>query len=493
MRNPDSYIYDLIKSLSEDERERFFFLARARVNSPSFLELFLIIDKLERYDEEGLKKEAQNLGHSWLGYFPKVKRELLTKIIEVLKGDITSTEKVNSEKLIEGLVLNERGFTELALKSFRKARKKFEEDENFVEGLRTLRVESKILQDDLKDEDFEQVSIEFNKKAIFLKEAFSRVIDLEYWEAALAPVFKKKYHSSGEFDPEKLQNPQLLLLLNQNPISKREEMFILFIRARINYFLRKFYESKQDIEKLYALFENHVFLQTDYKEYYIRTAFIISGYFIVNGETEAFKRAISTLRDVGQSAKGLDSILATKFLFWRISSTLVDFPKMEATFLEEEIRKLENYILGKSGGVIDMYYYHIAFNWAKRHFLRNEKKKTRDFLKLIINNPRKGVQTDIQSIARIVDLCCLIDLGNLELVETHFRSYRNYIKSRENLFFLEKRVLLLIKNLLKEQTKQSKREQFELALNDLEKMSDKLSQTTLFIFDFKDWVSEKLN
>jgi hypothetical protein len=137
-----------------------------------------------------------------------------------------------------------------------------------------------------------------------------------------------------------------------------------------------------------------------------------------------------------------------------------------------------------------LFYYKVAC----LYFGAGNFKRSLLWLNKIINSKDVHLREDILSFARIMNLICHYELGNIELVEHHIRSTYRFLLKKESLFRYHKYILVFMRNLTKETQGKRLIRRFSELKKDLLPLEDHPYEKRPFLyFDIISWLESKIS
>lgn len=489
MKKTDA-VFQLIKSLTRGEKRNFRMLAQLTSGDKKYLQLFDVMDGLDDYDEEKILKKFRK-DPAFEKQFAYNKNYLYNNILNALAYFHKGMDAELSSLTLQVRILLEKNLYYQAKKMIRKVKEKLQLQEKFEELLRVLQFEIEILKrtENLKllRESLRQVEIE---EQITLQK-IDNLLKYKRLESKVFMLMKVVYYSRTD-EENKLYNE----------VDKAKEMEseseAQSIKAKVLYNIIHMKKSTYDrnqggalafCERAIELMEsNRNILESDPEKYMLLLSNAARYQFLTKG----FETAIETLLKVKSIKIRTPHHRTVRFkLYYTIFLAMhndVGKP-VSPEFLQElfkEARSLNNDLATS----YKLWAYYQISNFFLIHGDFSESLKwMNDFL----NYPRNTIRTDLQAMARLVNLIIHFELGNFDLIEYKLKSTYRFIYKQEILHNYERRVLSFFRKAINLTDKEELHAELQSFRDDLDEVfKDPKERIVLNYFHMYAWIDSKL-
>ena len=135
----------------------------------------------------------------------------------------------------------------------------------------------------------------------------------------------------------------------------------------------------------------------------------------------------------------------------------------------------------------------LQYKIACLYFGNDNHHESIDWLNQIINQPDNDLREDIHGFARILNLICHYELGNLDIIDYYIRATYRFLLKKEDMNRFQKLILSFLKKLGSQTVGQQLIKEFERLRDDLVKLSEDPYEKRAFIyFDIISWLQTKI-
>lgn len=491
MRSSD-FLFQLIKSLNKGDRRNFKLYARLQDGDKKYIRLFDAIDKQSKYDEKRLLRQFE--GERFTNQFSVAKNYLYNYILKTL--DIFHQDKISELRIMlhKIEILIGKNLFEQAQKLLRKAKHAAERQERFGEMLELLNFERQILHRLQKSNAFEvfiegvQQEEEVTLKKMENLQLFYHLYDEIY-------RYKKRVTSiRGVEDEATLANLLSDPLLDgpERAISTRARLKQLDILNDVARFKQDYQACIKYSESMVKIYDEHPALKEEKNLRYIETVHKYGMFLCQIGKVEEGGAAIDKLRQVKtyneqETIKVVELYFSSKMALCVELAEVEEGEKVIADFETEFEKRLSGKLM-KSVELTIYYLTSLFYIWD------NKPSVALGWVNKILNEPRTELRTDLQCMARILNLIIHLELGNEDLLEYNLKSATRFISNRNRMFGFEKMLLKHLRQLANQGPNESSETLLLAFQEDLNLvLEDSFEKRALELFNAPLWVTAKLN
>lgn len=487
-------LFQLIKSLEQAEKRYFKIFTTMHVKggeSNNYSKLFDAIDKLDKYNEEEIKRQFK--GEKFLNQIHVAKNYLYNNILKSLR--LFHSEKTKLNELMDLLrdvqILYDKSLYKQCRKLLDKAKKIAVTYEKHAQILAILDWE-KTLARTSAYADIDE------KELLNYYEDYRRTVEEiyninEYWKLATEVFLLRK--KKGE-----IRNKEDLRKFNQiikHPLMQDESSALTFLSKTFYYNTKGlYYLTNKDYMNLYK-YCGKLVKHIESNEFLFKEDNYVSALYnllLVQIELRRFDEALKTiakLRSIESDSVTMQArIFVTSYdtelnLYLRTGEFDKGMHLVEA--IENGMKKYKDKINKESEVLFD-------YNIAYLNFGKGDLNNALTWVNKIINNKELTIREDIQCFARILNIIVHYELGNYDLIEYIVKSTRRYLSNKNTLNRFELAVLSYIRKLINTSTPKEKNIIFDEWKHELASMSgDFLEIKALEYFDLISWIDSKAN
>lgn len=495
-KRPSDKLFTLIKSLSGSEKRYFkVFVRHHSVGSDNkYMDLFEAIDQQEEFKEEELIKSVyQDLQNIKSRKYSELKSYLYDLILRALQAfDEAQNYNFRIRRLINNVeVLYNRSQNKAASNQLAKAKKMVVAREDYASWLTLMRWSKKLTlakRAGKNELDLLNSINEENQKVLMLQSNLEAYRDLFFQIMFLInkdPLRRDEKHSNilkTIIDHE-------LLTHENRALSYRAKCLYHRIKSLCAYTILDHAAFHDHSKILVELFESNSVIAKEETTEYIA---ILSNYALSCGLLEKYDEVSKIIpKYLNIKAKKEIDKIKIHWQYYGLSFALSiytgEFNKGKE-LLEEHLEKVKDF--GNKGfdpGSLYHYYFYIYFGVEEYDLALR-------YLNEWLNLPRSGKRQDLQSISRILNLILHFEMKNFNLLDYLFRSSYRYLKKRDRLYLVEKKLITLLRNASKSFDSKEVKKEFEEMKMEFETLKHDPTNKVLFqYFDFVAWIESKIN
>jgi tetratricopeptide (TPR) repeat protein len=489
MRSSD-YLFRLIKAMSKGDRRNFKLFARLQDGDKQYIRLFDAIDKQTEYDEEKLLKQFE--GEKFTNQFSVAKNYLYNFILKTLHIFRKDPKTELNAVLHQVQILMSKNLFEQAQKLLRKAKHMAERQERFPELLFILETERLLLRSREQSKEFEAFIQQIQKAE---EDTVAKIANLHEYNHIHDEIFRMAKRSLSVRDPELKSRLGVIL---SNPIIQDENR-VLSVRAKLRRYdvlvgshrLRgEQVETLENLKQLIAAYESNEDIRKEKCLDYINAVHNLGiAYYRVGQKEESFQ-ALKKLRNIPVESEEAEIHVFEKYFQHKLALCIEDGALDEG---REAIADFEREYPQREGTIMKSVELSIFYLISYFYIYSGEPGKGLDWVNRILNEPRTELRTDIQAIARIMNLIIHYHLGNMEFLEYEIKSVTRFLTNRERLFHYERTILKYVRQLATLGPDSNRETVLHDFKNEIHKViQDKDEKQGMALFDIVQWVDAEL-
>jgi len=492
---PSSELFDLIRTLTKSEKRFFKLQSSLQSGDKNYVRLFDLIEKMEAYDEDLVKKTFK--GEKFIKHLPSEKNHLYKLILKSLRSYYSETSIASSlkQEIKNVEILYNKGLFDECTKFIERAKKTAIRYEKFYYLFELISWEKTLLEEAFENGRFVDLDSLIQEE----QEVLDKLQNLTAYHVLYSKI-NYVFRSGGYSRTE--ENTRIINEIEEHPLIKGKNTALSNRATTICYYTQAFCNvakgntetALEKYRKVKQVLDDHTDLRTDLAKRYIRTLSQIIQCLLESKQFEEAEKQISQLKQLSE-VEGFDTPDASA----RIQTELIlsnlkkfihtaRFNEGVAVMTPEiELTKSQEPVLHKEI-TLRMYYY-----MAYLHFGAGQHSKALHWLNRVINDNENDLRQDLYGYARLFNIVVHYELGNIELLEYTIKSTARYLQKRNRDFEIEKLILDQFKKLIRLRTASSKKDQFldfQSKLSVLAKHED--GKALLRYFDFQTWLRSKL-
>jgi hypothetical protein len=489
MRSSD-FLFRLIKSLSKGDRRNFKLFAQLQDGDKQYIKLFEAIDKQSEYDEERLLQQFE--GEKFTNQFSVAKNYLYNYILKTLHIFRRDAKTELNALLHQVQILMGKNLFEQAQKLLRKAKHMADRQERFPEMLGILETERLLLLKRQQAKEFESF-IEFIQENE--KQTVDKIVNLVAYGHLYDRVYRimkrslsMREHEQASTIENILQNP--LILNAELALSVRAEVKRLEVLTGATRVLNDVEAQRGHYLDLIATYERNDDIRREKALAYIGAVSNLGMIEYRLGNKVESIQCLDKLRKIPIESQEEELAVLERYFKFKLGLCVemgaVDEGKMVIAEFEREYPTHEASIT-KSIELSIFYVIGLFFVSI------GEPAKGLDWINRILNEPKTELRTDIQAMARILNLVIHYHLGDWEYLEYGIKSAARFLSNRERLFLYEKTILKYLRQLSLLDPSRSKATILLQFKAEIEKVvEDKFEQQGLSLFDVQKWITSEI-
>jgi hypothetical protein len=489
-------LYELIKSLSKNEKRYFKIYAEKNSSEEEpllYLDLFNKIEKLQDFNEKKLKEQLK--GNKLLNNFKYNKHylhRLILKSLALYHSEISANVQIK-QSINYAEILYWKGLYKQALKILISAKKKAYQHEKYFLLMEILDWESRIVFSSMDMEKTKlQITNDIQEEMEILKKCIVET-EFKFLRTQLHLLIKTKYTPRGKEDLNQYES------FKNNPLLDDKKMPESF-RSRYDYFVIKGVlhaitgENIPAIEKQKQLVEWIEKNSLQITENPVKYTAALHNYLISllrMKRYDEFIICLNKLKNVQTETKHIKAnIFSTAYVYELMlyvqtgdyKSGLIIVNEVEKGLdLYKEQLNLENYLL----------FWFLLF---VVHFLAGDYSKALFWINKIINDRDEEVRQDIKSVSVIANLILHREMHHFELLEYLIKSAHRDLDKKKRLYKVESTVINFVRsNMTGELSKKQALEGFKKLKQELLPFyNDPYEKTFFEYFDLIAWLDSKI-
>lgn len=490
MRSSD-YLFRLIKALSKGDRRNFKLFAQLQDGDKQYIKLFDAIDKQSEYDEERLLKQFE--GEKFTNQFSVAKNYLYNYILKTLHIFRKDAKTELNALLHQVQILMGKNLFEQAQKLLRKAKHLADRQERFPELLFILETERNLMLKREQAKEFEAFidSIQQDEQATVEKianqMAYSHLYDR---------VYRMLKRSLTARDPELKSKIETILndpLVSDasKPLSMRAHLRRYGILVDGYRLLNDLPNQLENLKLLIAAYDANEDIRREKALTYINAVSQLGIVHYRLGDKDLSFAALNKLRDIEADTEEAEIHVFEKYFQFKIGLCIETGDVEEGRAV---IADFEREYPQREGTIMKAVELSIFYSIAYFYIYVGEPGRGLDWVNRILNEPRTELRTDIQSIARIMNLIIHYQLGNWEFLEYGLKSATRFLSNRDRLFLFEKTILKYIRQLSSLDPNVQMTDvliDFRAEINRV--IEDKFERQAMSLFNIISWIDAELD
>lgn len=466
-------------------------LAQLTAGDKKYLQLFDALDGMDEYDEEKVLKKFRK-DKAFEKQYAYNKNYLYNNILNALAYFHKGMDAELSSLVLQVQILLEKNLFFQAKKMLRKVKEKVKAQEKFEELLKLLHFEIEILKrtENLKllRESLRQVEIE---EQITL-EKIANLLVYKRLESKVFMLMKVAHYSRKDEED----------ILYKEICSAKEmesEFEAQSIKAKVLYnyvhMCKATYEGSdpealKHTERAVEVMEaNEPILKCDLSRYIRLLASVARYKFTMEGFEVATKLLLKV--KAVQAKTSYERVLRFNTFHTVFLAMHNDVGKqLPESFMGELHKELK----ALSGNVVPSVRLWVCFETSKYYLLHGDYSESLKWMNDFLNHPRGSIRTDLQAMARLVNLIIHYELGNLDLIEYKLKSTYRFIYKQEILHKFERRVLSFFRKAINITDRDELKAELLAFRDDLDTIfEDQKERMVFYYFHMYAWVDSKLN
>lgn len=489
MKSSD-FLFRLIKAMSKGDRRNFKLYARLQEGDKQYIKLFDAIDRQQEYDEPSILKQFE--GERFTNQLSVAKNYLYNYILKTLHIFRKDPKTELNAILHQVQILMGKNLFEQAQKLLRKAKHLAERQERFTEMLFILETERLLWQKREQSKEFEAFIEQIQKEE---EETVRKISNYQAYVHIYDQVHKILKRTQNARDPE--AKSKALAIMTRELVVKPE--FALSVRAELrrldiladcsrlmgNTLAMLDYQSQ-----LVAAYEQKEDIRREKSLSYINSLCNLGVLYYYAGDQAKSFEVLAKLKAIKAETEEEEIHIFEKYFHLKmglcVENRQIEEGKAVIAEFEREYPSREGTIM--KSVELSMFYMIGYF-----YLIIGEPAKGLDWVNRILNEPRTELRTDIQSVARILNLVIHYHLGNWDYIEYEIKSVARFLNNRDGLFAYERTVLKYLRQLSDSNPSLDRRHILEQFLGEVEQLSkNEFERPALELFDMKLWIMSQI-
>ena len=487
-------LFTLVKSLKKSEK-RYFKVSVSDNGDKKFSRLFDIIDRQKKFNDAEILKKDTSLNPAQLS---NLKAHLYTKILQNLRDYNASTlPNIKIRDMIDHaeILFNKSLYNQCA-EVIKKAKKMAVKSDNLEMQLEILKWEKQMLAHSIGKDNVARTD-KVIKDVQNVNNRINNINSFSNLQFRLQSMYKKIGFIRNENDFQEISK----VFTDNIPYFVKEELSVSEKISLYNLYIG-YYFFIQDFEKGYdyalrlvKIFQAEKALILSRLETYISS---LNNLLIAQNKLMKYREFQGAMREL----RGLNN-LPSAYLNENIRLKLLKYTfvlEFNRLFMKGDFEQgvllmnrintgLEQFIVQ-----IDPHSKMIMFYKTACLYFGNGNYQTAiNSLNKIINSQEGDLRKDIHGFARILNLICHYELGNMELIEYYVRSTYRFLLKGEELHQFQKYILNFLVRLKTNITEEELKRRFKSLLKNLIPLSQDPYEKRAFIyFDILSWLESKI-
>lgn len=486
-------LFTLVKSLSKSEK-RYFRLSQSSAGDKKFLRLFELIEEQDEFDENRILHEEPNFVPA---QFSNLKAHLYSKILKSLRDfSLKNVPGIEIRELIdEAQILFNKSLYEQCAKRLKKAEKLANETDNLELRLVILKWKKHVL-NHTQDRSNSQYVDEIVESVQEVNERINNINIFSNLQTKLHALYRRTGYIKNEQEYRKIEQifTSSLPLVEEKKLSITERINLYHLYIGYFFFIQDFQQGMEYAERWVNIFRNQKTLQKVGLESYITA---LNYLLIAQNKLRLYREFQETKKELRTLNKLHPSFYNENIRLKMLKYTFVH--EFNSLFLSGEfdrgVELIERLASGLEGFIeqLDPHSRVILFyKTACLYFGNNDFSKAVFWLNKILTSKDVDLREDIHGFARILNLICQYELGNIDLIEYSVRSTYRYLLKREDLLEYQRLILNFLKGLNPAMTEEEVISRFEALKERMLAIQDNPYERGFVYFDMVSWLESKI-
>lgn len=442
-------LFRLIKTLTKSEKRSFkLYVNRVGGNETAiFIQLFDVLDKQKKYDEEGIFQKIPSIKRTQLSNQKRhLYKQLLIslRLIHISKNiDIEIREQIDFARILYG-----KGLFHQALKTLERVKSIAREAHQDILHLEIVEFE-KLIETRHITRSIETRAVELADEAEYRNNVVSNVSKLSNLGLKLYGMYVKIGHIKSEDDASVVEEffKAQLKDIRIEDLTFFEKIYLYQSYVWYYYILQNFALHYRNAQKWVDLFEEFPEMKLKDPDLYMRGLHNLLNSIYYTIYYEKFDETIEKLEsffDKNQSKFSENSeVIAFQYIYTaKINKHFTEGTFTEGLSLIPNLEKgLKKYSLYLDSHRILIFYYKIA----SMYFSSGDSSRAIDYLNDIINYKAGNLREDIQCYARILHLIAHYEMGHYNLLDYLVKSVYRFLHKMKELNIVQAEILRFLK------------------------------------------------
>ncbi len=487
-------LFTLIKSLKKSEK-RYFKVSVTDSSDKKFSRLFDLIDAQKKFNDNEILKKDRTINPAQLS---NLKAHLYTKILQNLRDyNSSSLPNIKIRDMIDHaeILFNKSLYSQCG-EVIKKAKKMAVKSDNLEMQLEILKWEKQMLAHSSGRDNLARTD-QVIKEVQDVNNRINNINSFSNLQFRLQSMYKKIGFIRNEHDYQEITKvfTDNIPYFVKEELSVSEKISLYNLYIGYYFFIQDFEKGYDYANKLVHIFQGEKALILSRLETYISS---LNNLLIAQNKLMKYGEFRNTTREL-RSLNTLPPAYLNENIRLRLQKyTFVH--EFNRLFMKGDFERGVSLMNRINTGLeqfitqIDPHSKMILFyKTACLYFGNGDYQIAIKWLNEIINSQEGDLREDIHGFARILNLICHYELGNMELIEYYVRSTYRFLLKKEDLHQFQKYILNFLVRLKTNITEDELRNRFKTLLQNLIPLSQDPYEKRAFIyFDILSWLESKI-
>lgn len=496
---PTNQLFDLIKSLSHEEEEKFLLHSSLQQGDKNYIKLFNFIKNQEVYDEEEVKTHFKK--EQFVQHYASEKNQLLHHILKALR--LVRQQTISSANIDENIKNIQLLFNKSLYKQSRKQlsiiKKQAQDYELFYSLLEIVELEKVLI-------DMEAHFGEINYKSVDEliseeNELFNKIENNTAYELQLSKLNKlssKLMIARSKEDVVEINEviKELKKLAKASGfLSTKAQITYLYTMGISHRLINEMSEVNKYFSELIVMMEHKPELISEMPSYYIIAHGYLVRYCAIRKQyNDGFKLIDKlkslTLNEMFKSTDLQITIFNQSYITEMILYAYIGQHDKAKNIIPYVIKGLDKY----ESKINDEELVRIYHTISMVYFGVNDFNKALHWLNKIINTNYEDLRQDTVRISKLINLIIHFELGNDDLISYIYKSTVRFFNQQSKQYQFEIVFLDYYKKIALSKKEGKQKETYIKFKNELQKVfKDKYEKNALEFFNFYAWLDSKIH
>ena len=486
-------LHRLIKSLSKSEK-RYFRLANQNEANLKYMKLFDFVEQSESIDENELLANEPTLKASQLS---NLKAHLYDKILKSLRDfSITKIPSIEIRELIdEAQILFNKSLYRQCSKRLLKAERLATETDNLELQLVILKWKKRVLDNTLDWESRPDVD-EIVNDVSRVNSRINNINSFSNLQAKLQSLYRKTGYIKNEDEFKKIERifDSAMPTVNEAELSISERISLYHVYIGYYFFIQDFQSGMEYAKKWVEIFNQQKSLLRVGLESYISA---LNYLLIAQNKLQLLDDFQETKKELRMLNKLHPSFYNENIRLKMLKYTFVH--EFNSLFLsgsfDKGVELIERLTSGLDGFInqLDAHSRMILYyKTACLYFGNSDFTKSVFWLNKILNSTDADLREDVSGFARILNLICHYELGNIDLIQYNVRSTYRFLLKKDDLLEYHRLILRFLKGLNKHLSEKEVIQRFQQLKEKMLIIQNDRYERGFVYFDMVSWLESQI-
>lgn len=493
---PSTELFDLIKSLTKSEKRFFKLSSNLQSGEKNYMKLFDVIEKMDEYDEDLLKKTLS--GEKFLKHLPSEKNHLYKLILKSLRSfhADNSISSVLRQEIKNIEILYKKALFSECNKLVARAKQLAKENEKFYYWFELINWEKVLLEEAYESGRFDTDLDALIKEETEVIEKLRNVAEYQILYSRINYVFRRGgfARNAAEKDVVDHISDYHLIKGKNTALSARASSICFYIKGLCAATNRNYQESFKNFLRVKEIMDTNEPIRADLAVRYILAHQHLIYCYIDSRDYDASFRLINELRAM-DNEPGFDTVASQVRIFTTTYlAELITYIRMGSfskavDLVEEILNKVAVYgeKINKEQEILFAYYTACAY------FGHGQSKTALFWINKVMNDNEQNLRQDIYSSSRLLNLLIHYELGNYDLLEYILKSAFRYLNKNQKDYKVDNLILRYIRKLSRLGPPESNIKTLKEMRAELEEVFESSSErVVLDYFDFLAWLDARI-